>query len=593
MSTTPGPDDTAVIHTPAGGGSVLPDIGQRPAVGAVAPAAAATAGTPQSRKKPAKQRSRALPAKRTPHGPLRPIVATEPGGDAAGDPDASAKLELSPQAVCIELLVEGHVRSYVDFFNLAVRDAAQSGPAPTAAAAAAAADPQPQGRRPLAEDELRTLRTLLTRCEDTQRAGDAAAAYTARRDCAVFFMELGDGDLAKRYLREALASAKTLGDAKLAEVEAAFELGRALEASGELPEALLYFDSSRNLAMDHNAKELEAMASTHAVVCRLRIADMLEVRQNFKDAIKLYTQGIEVLTASTTEDRLLNEIFFRLGNAHKQQGNIDTAIECLQQYLSKCEEMHDQINAGRARTALAACYESSSRTAEAAESLEQFVAAAGDDPAQLHSVAVAYKQLGALYGKLGDQAGAVACFDRHFRLAVELAGNPRAAAQPPPAPAAAVASDRIVENGRAAAPAAVALVAAPAVPAAHDGMAVIQRAAGVAGIGGTGGGALSAARVQLGLSRGSAGMTQFFGCAASGDATRTAALLAWKARREPLELLAAAGAAPVQHPDGATTSTEAYEPGAPPLEAEAEENADAAAQVLEETAAQLGAADEQ
>ncbi|KAI9353064.1 hypothetical protein DFJ73DRAFT_342460 [Zopfochytrium polystomum] len=315
-------------------------------------------------------------------------------------------------------------------------------------------------------------------------------------------------DLAISYFKEALASAKVMHHNRTAEIEAAFALGGVLEKAGQLVESLEYFEHSRSMSIDKDVQEFEIASSKSIVSSRMKIAELLEKRRNFADAIKHYTECISVIKTSTPNDeRLLNEIHFRLGNAHKQHGDIETAVEYLQHYLEKCEEIGDKINAGRARTALAACNESSSNPTQATDYLEQFVSMTVEDSSQKNSLSQACKQLGVLYNKMEKFDKAVHYFDWHFRLEreatavmAEVVGQTSAVGRNPD------------ENNNYGLPH----------EAKNPGFAVAQ--------------------VQVGLSKGNARMREFFLCVVEADsgtrakpnaADRMRELLYWKSTRLP------------------------------------------------------------
>ncbi|KAI9350312.1 hypothetical protein BDR26DRAFT_798666 [Obelidium mucronatum] len=405
---------------------------------------------------------------------------------SSADQNTKTRVPLA-QTICLQLLTEGQIHSFIDFFNIV--HVSKPGQKPTAL-------------NSYTLDELTSLKTLLTTSELSQRNGDRVEIYEAKKALGFFYRKLKMFDLSLSYLREAYECARTIHANKQYEIEAAHNLGIVLASMGEAHEAVKLYEQSRSLASEKGDTQSEAVASKSLVNARILIAKDLEKTGLFKDAIVHYTQSIQI----TTDERMVNDLNFCLGNAYKQDSQIEVAVKYLDKYLTKCKELNDPLSAGKAQLALASCYESSGNLEQATNYLKLFIEATENDSAQKQSLAQACNQIGVLYNKLGQFPEAVKFFDRHFALAREIAKDQQGAApsqkpnsepqqQPNPPPQ-----------------------SAPSSP--NKSMS------------------LGAAQIQLGLSKANANMSTFFntvinsGIAGDVKNPHFSALLAWKARRE-------------------------------------------------------------
>ncbi|KAI8839488.1 hypothetical protein BJ741DRAFT_547097 [Chytriomyces cf. hyalinus JEL632] len=396
------------------------------------------------------------------------------------------------QSICLELLVQGHIHSYIDFFNLLIPVHTQSPGKPH------------QSKPPPPLQDLQRLKTLLTTCELAIRSTDRVQIYTAKRALGFFYKENSLMEMAILYLREALECAKGIHANKMFEMEAAHSLGLVLASMGHAQEALKLYEQSRSLASEKGDVAAEQLASKSLVAARILIAQEYEKDGDFKEAITQYVNSIHIIEKSTPDEKVVNDLNYCLGNAYKQDHQVDVAVEYLNKYLGKCQELEDPVSGGKAQLALASCYESSGNLEEATEHLKQFIDATESDPAQKTSLAQACNQIGVLYNKLGDFPKAVTFFDRHFALACEINNEQKILLQK---------QESAISND-------VSQSATVSVSTTHSG---------------TKGLSVGSAQIQLGLSKANANMAVFFkhvvdaGYDPKGESF--AALLRWKATR--------------------------------------------------------------
>ncbi|KAJ3064897.1 hypothetical protein HDU98_011746 [Podochytrium sp. JEL0797] len=287
--------------------------------------------------------STTLPALPQARGAKDPIVNFKPKQlPSSADTNSKARVPVT-QSICLQLLTEGQIHSFIDFFNIVHTPAKPNQP------------PTPLNTYSL--DELTTLKTLLTTSEISLRKGERAEIYEAKKALGFFYQTLGMLDLGLSYLREAYECARTIHANKQYEIEAAHNLGLLLASMGEAHEALKLYEQSRSLASDKGDVDAETLASKSLVGARILIAKDLEKNGRFKDAIVHYAQSIQIIEKSTPDEKLVNDLNFCLGNAYKEDGAIDTSVQFLDKYLEKCKELNDPLSAGKAQLALASCYE--------------------------------------------------------------------------------------------------------------------------------------------------------------------------------------------------------------------------------------------
>ncbi|KAI8835926.1 hypothetical protein BC829DRAFT_426257 [Chytridium lagenaria] len=279
------------------------------------------------------------------------------------------------------------------------------------------------GEEDLSSDHLHKLKKLLVSAEISQRTTDARAIYESKKNIAVFFHGLGNSDMAIKYYKEALDSSKSIISNKDTEVDASQNLGAALEQYGRPSEALEYYEISRKLARDSGNTNADTRSSRNIVNVRVKIAEQLEAADNCNGAIAHYIQCLSIVQESAFDEALAFDLKFRLGKTYRQIGEIDKAIQFLEEYLKRCQDEGDRQKEGPAQAALASCYEASGQPQRAIDHLQQFIIMTEEIPSQRPAIAQASNQLGILYNKTGEFDLAVKFFDKHFSLVRTIAND--------------------------------------------------------------------------------------------------------------------------------------------------------------------------
>ncbi|TPX67897.1 hypothetical protein SpCBS45565_g03532 [Spizellomyces sp. 'palustris'] len=399
------------------------------------------------------------------------------------------RIPLPTQTICRELLKEGHVRSYIDFFRMVELNASEFNPPAEA---------------------LHELKQLLTVGEDSQRSGDHRLIYESRKNIAGYFRSLGKFDIAMTYYKEALDRARLISNDRNVEIEATRNIGDVLESDGLALEASDMYEQSRMLARDQNNTEAEILAAKHLVDVRMKIARQQEKNGVYSDAIAHYMHCIRILQESNPDEETLNDLNYRLGSAFRRNGDIPTAIEYLETFLEKVRKYGDNVKEALAQEVLASCYESTGDLSLATQYLQNFLTLSSAEPAQRSAQARACHHLGILFNRMGDYDVAVQYFERHYEIACGIAGNE---ATEEGRGVAVDAGMRKIESSK------EERSEADATPAVESPKPVEQEMAKPLNVG--------VAQVQLGISRANAHMDQFLRVVK--DERKVGILLQWKA----------------------------------------------------------------
>ncbi|KAJ3184604.1 Tetratricopeptide repeat protein 29 [Geranomyces variabilis] len=317
------------------------------------------------------------------------------------------------QTLCLDLLRDGHVASYIDFFRMAVQSSLRR-------------------REAVNPDKtLHELKDLLTAAESSHRRADPMLVYTATKNIARHFATQKNHALALAYYRDALRHAKDVVDDPSVEIEAARNVGVELEADGRQEEASEMYEESRILSRRAGKPEAEHAAAKSLVSVRMKMAKQMEKSKRHEEAIEQYNFCVQILQESHPDEQTLNDLNYRLGRAHQQIGAIPTAIEFLETFLLKVRKHGDRIKEGWAQAVLASCHESVGNLALASECLTKFLAITESDPSQKQAQAQACNHLGNLCNRMGDYELAVKYFEKHYQLACGAAGDQRPVAARP------------------------------------------------------------------------------------------------------------------------------------------------------------------
>lgn len=485
----------------------------------------------------------------------RPAIA------AAEKPDNDGFGTTVIQSTCLNLLVEGHVQSFSEFFLLTHSPAGRPRSPPINSKeknSSTAIDPEASTMPRSAifvecdivdddetkrewekEDELRkerirngdssqgedtgkkyftvetltSFKHLLTETEDSIRSGDPKSIYQAKTNLGDRFASLNDLTTAIGHYRDALRMARKLKDGHAAQIAGNLCLGSALEQQGNLTEALENYEQSRKYAKAGQKTSEEQKATESIVVVRVKIAEQLENSGDNTGAVDHYMNCLEIIKTSCPDDTAaMQEINFRLGKAHQRIGNIDLAVEYLQAFAENCHALNNLEMEGMAQAALASCFESSGDTFSAIGHLTKLLSYSEKYGIGKKERAQACNRLGVIYNKIGEYSLAIEFFEKHFSI---LSGNEQ------------LETEEETEIGTEQQEGDEEEEEDQGSTASTD-----VRPSAVEGKGGEGYNDVAAAQVQLGIARANAEMERFLGYVKYETPQNLAALLHWKTYHE-------------------------------------------------------------
>lgn len=169
---------------------------------------------------------------------LQQKVSPKPLVEAAKLADAAP---LDKHALCLQILQDGYVQSFVDFFYLTHK--------PDAPAAAAGDDDEQQGdgRFELPADQLEFVRRSLCDAEAARRRSETKEVFASYQALAALFASMDDYKTSVYFREKCLEIARLVADTE-GELVASRELGVAHEQLGHKLESIQFFEKAHQLA---------------------------------------------------------------------------------------------------------------------------------------------------------------------------------------------------------------------------------------------------------------------------------------------------------------------------------------------------------
>jgi tetratricopeptide (TPR) repeat protein len=342
---------------------------------------------------------KSAPTKKTPMK-FRPEPEAPPDREQELDNQAA----LDKNALCVEILMEGFVQSYVDFFYLTHR------PDPNP-------DPHDEGQEKEVDvpvEEMLFIRDNLTRAESARRHGETTQVYDCYNNLARYFQNVDDTKTGIYFYEKCLEISRLTMD-KLGEMRANHSLGLAHQSIKNTSNAITYHERHLALAQSIANKEEEDIANTELVKVYRKKAEEMEASKDYRKAITFHEKCLAA--SQEAKDRASEGLAgYRIGRAYVLLNEADRAISFLDDYHSICKELEDLEGEGAACSALAAAYQSLASIDNAVQYLEQFLEIATKTD-NLIAQGEACCNLGVIYNQRGEFAKAVQLFEKNFEIA--------------------------------------------------------------------------------------------------------------------------------------------------------------------------------
>lgn len=333
-------------------------------------------------------------------GPPAPAMTSflDPGpGDMNGPNQANVPDSVSDkQSLCVNILVNGYVNSFVDFFYLTHR-----------------ADDDAK-KASLTEERMSFIKDNLTIAEKAHRRGDSNKVLSAYDSLAKFFQENADYKTAIYFFEKTLDISESMDDLPR-QGNANLNLGLTHDYMGDTSTAIKFHERHLQLAIETEDKKRLQQANKELVQSYRRYAEEFEKKGDNEKAVVLYKK---CLTAAVDARDLRSEgmATYRLGVACGAIDDKTASIEYHQRYLEICKKIGDQLGEGAACAALAHSFKDVGDTNLAIRYLEKYLDIATRNKQEV-AKAEACAALGSIFSEIGDHERAVTYFEKTFEIA--------------------------------------------------------------------------------------------------------------------------------------------------------------------------------
>jgi tetratricopeptide (TPR) repeat protein len=336
--------------------------------------------------------------------------------NVTADPSIHVSLK---KRICIDMLSQGYVHSYVDFFYLThEKERIQLLGLPPPGI-------NPETEKPIELEEqtdntLHFLKEKLITAEVSMRENNTQKVYECYKEIAQHFEALSNANIAAHFYQKSLEVASAIGD-PIVEGKSNRDVGLVHESKGKIAEATLYYEKYFEFATKSGSVEDIQNASQDLVRSYASYAHLFEIKGEWEESVKYYQKCINNATFGNNL-KAQGVAHYQLGLVFKQLGESEKEIENLKKYLEICRETGDKPGEGAACTALASAYQSKD-TERAIQFLEENLEIA-DKEEQSVAKAETCCDLGIIYSKEGNHSKSVEMFEQFFHLSLQI-GDPK------------------------------------------------------------------------------------------------------------------------------------------------------------------------
>mmetsp|Transcript_6507 Transcript_6507/g.17694 ORF Transcript_6507/g.17694 Transcript_6507/m.17694 type:complete len:352 (+) Transcript_6507:39-1094(+) len=270
----------------------------------------------------------------------------------------SAAPPADKHAICLQILTDGYVQSFVDFFYLTHKPEA-----------AEPADDGGDDRFELPPEQLDFVKASLTQAEASRRQSETQEVYDSYRHLAELFSSMSDFKTSIYFREKCLEIAKLVDD-RDGELLASRELGIAHEKLDNVPEAIRFYEMAAELTKGN--AETAARANRDLVHAYEKYAKVLESSEELQDALQCHERAVKEAVDSADKG-LIGTAHYHLGKCLERVKEPSQAIEHYKVYLELCRETGDNDGQGSAAFALASAYQQTGDIASAVTHLEAFI----------------------------------------------------------------------------------------------------------------------------------------------------------------------------------------------------------------------------
>lgn len=326
------------------------------------------------------------------------------GNTAKKSSDRTITAMSTEEEFCQDLLVEGYVQSFVDFYHLTHR----TDPNSTDGSNAKILN---------TPEDMSFIRNNLVLAELSRRQGNIIGVYTAYNKLAGSYKKKMDWKTAIFFQKKCLEVAQLTTDLK-AEMSANHTLGEVYQQMGEYGDARLRHERHEEIAVSIESAEDIITANVELHKVYLVIAQRQEQEQaagtSTDDALKMYEMclGASIKCADLAAQGEANG---KIGNLLLRRGDAAGALPYLEQHSEISTNIGDTEARCRACSSLAWALDSLGEDKRALAELS-LVHSISEQAGDAYLQSQACRALGTLYSKVGQLKEAVSVLQRHFEL---------------------------------------------------------------------------------------------------------------------------------------------------------------------------------
>lgn len=318
--------------------------------------------------------------------------------------DQSSEVEF-----CQQLLVDGYVQSYVDFYHLTHR-----------------ADPNtPEGRVSVkievSQEDMIFIKDNLVKAEVSRRQGITSGVYKAYNNLAEYYKKSMDWRTAIYFHEKCLEVSQLTSDLR-AEMTANHALGTVYQKMGDWEMAKGYHERHEEVAYSVDILEEVAKANIELHHVYNFLAEKLENEKDLDGALDMYEKCVE--SAKKCWDKSSEgEANGKIGHLLMRRGDAVASLPYLQNHSQIASDLGDAEGRCRACSALAWAYDSLGDEEKALAELT-LVHSISEQAGDAFLQAQACRSLGTLYSKVGKLDDAVLALEKHFDLYRVISSRP-------------------------------------------------------------------------------------------------------------------------------------------------------------------------
>jgi tetratricopeptide (TPR) repeat protein len=325
---------------------------------------------------------------------------------------------LSAPGICRQMLMDGFVQSYVDFYHLTHRhddkvDANSEVSAGQNQAALAHNVPLNVVVTKLPPDELGFIRDNLVQAEISRRQGDTTHVYQAYNNLADHYVQRKDWKTGFFFHEKCLEVAQLTNDVR-AEMSAHHSLGVINQLMFNYERARVHHEKHEALAASVDVFEEVSKANAELYKVYSILAERFETAGAIDEALEMFNRCTEAAKKSWDKSAEA-EANGRIGTLMLNRGQITESIPHLKIQSQLAADLGNPEARCRACSALALAYELLGQAEKALTEL-QLVHTVSEQSGDQYLQAQACRALGTLYSKVGRLDAAVDILQRHFTL---------------------------------------------------------------------------------------------------------------------------------------------------------------------------------